>query len=92
MEISSASTYVCPSLNPRFPWFFRPLQHFRRGARLRGNAHFDVENCVEAGAVTISGGSVALAVFFSAGVGIAFGLWPARRASKLNPIQALRYE
>ena len=32
------------------------------------------------------------AVVFSAGVGIVFGFFPARRAAKLNPIDALRYE
>jgi putative ABC transport system permease protein len=36
--------------------------------------------------------AVALAVGFSVGVGLFFGLYPAWRASKLNPIQALRYE
>ena len=36
--------------------------------------------------------SVLLASSFSMGVGIIFGLWPARQASKLNPIEALRYE
>jgi len=40
----------------------------------------------------ISPEAVALAVIFSAGVGIFFGLWPARRASLLDPIEALRYE
>ncbi len=42
--------------------------------------------------VSLSLGAVLLAVGFSGMVGIFFGYYPARRASNLLPIQALRYE
>ena len=43
-------------------------------------------------AIYISPFSVALAFGFSATVGVVFGFWPAKKASLLSPIDALRYE
>lgn len=40
----------------------------------------------------ISGASVMLAFFVSVSVGLLFGIFPARRASKQSPIESLRYE
>ncbi|PIQ98637.1 MAG: multidrug ABC transporter substrate-binding protein, partial [Candidatus Nealsonbacteria bacterium CG11_big_fil_rev_8_21_14_0_20_39_9] len=43
-------------------------------------------------AVKISLFSIILAFGVAAGIGIGFGYWPAQKAAKLNPIEALRYE
>ena len=40
----------------------------------------------------MSPGAILLAVGVSTGVGIVFGIYPAQRAAKLSPIDALRYE
>jgi putative ABC transport system permease protein len=43
-------------------------------------------------AFTVSATTLAVAIAFSALVGVVFGMVPARTASKLQPVDALRFE
>ena len=59
-----------------FGWFLSAV-----AARLLGDFHF-----------ILSFSAIALAVGMAVGTGLIFGLYPARRAALLSPMEALRYE
>jgi len=52
----------------------------------------DVMARVDGWPVLVSPASVVIAVLFSAAIGVFFGFYPARKAARLDPIDALRFE
>ena len=57
-----------------------------------GRACSEIVSAVNGWPVAPSFSAIAVSVAVSAGIGVAFGFYPAWRASRLNPIDALRYE
>ncbi|MBV7255832.1 ABC transporter permease [Pacificimonas sp. WHA3] len=62
------------------------------GLAIGGGGALAMRNVLPDWPITIGAGTVALAIGVSAAVGLGFGLYPANRAAKLIPIDALRHE
>ena len=59
---------------------------------IAGSAGARIVGDVKQWPILITESSIVVSFFFSAAVGMFFGFYPALRASRLNPIDCLRYE
>ena len=61
-------------------------------AAVAGSALGSMLGAGEAISPVISPATVAMATGICVGIGVAFGWYPARRAAKMDPVEALRYQ